>query len=414
MAFAQSLISAPLVVLTGAGASSPLGLSTTAEYFKDRWPSIVGRLDPQERSVAQAIVSEFGVVLEWPAPDVSIKDVEALLTLIQERGEAAKALAASRVFTSDIREKLRDHGRFSDGVLRAIYGDLIRHYGNADGTAAANLYEGLFSGLAAWFAELRPGKTLPIFTLNYDTAIESAVKVLNERGSQPIRLVDGLTDASAVVGRTWSAREFENYEERYDQLGVVLVKLHGSVRWGRDETDPNGHIAELPSRIGMDPEPYRHVVLYPTLGHKPLEQEPFRSGYRLLRACLRGAKMVLAIGTSLRDQELVAELRDAIEENSSLHLVVLGPGEDFQAVADRVGVDRGRVATIDARFQANAAGFNEQAFLFSLLRDLSRSVAGIARQWNPGMAFCGTYELRPPGKPGKPGDRAWHRVDPPE
>ena len=250
------------------------------------------------------------------------------------------------------------------GILRrlidAIRDKVVDHDSSVETEQAARLYRSLFREFRSWF-RLVPdlGYTLPVFTLNYDTAVEGAAQQLSElRGELelpaeglPVRLVDGVTQGRDAVERRWSRRMFEQYEERRDEMGVVLVKLHGSVRWGRRTIPgrPDG-IVELTPGVPRDPGVFETAALYPTLAPKPVDIEPFRTGYRLLRACLRGTHLLIVIGTTLRDPEVLAELRDAVEENEDLHIVWLGPSVEHGTLRNLIGVGAERLAALRGAF----------------------------------------------------------------
>lgn len=215
-------------------------------------------------------------------------------------------------------------------LAEAIYDEVIDRYGRVDADRATALYRGLIGVFRDQFAqELGCGDTLPFFTLNYDVAVEAAA------GNLGLRLVDGFADST--TGRTWGPEAYLNNRELPGSLNVVLVKLHGSVRLGRTA---EGSLVELPLHLRRDPAPHRHAVLYPALGQKQLRQEPYRTNYTLLRTCLLHAVMLVVIGCSLCDDELNDLIRDCMLENSSFHLLAVGPDADHGDIAQRLSCPR--------------------------------------------------------------------------
>ena len=348
-----------IVLLTGAGASVPLGLFTTAQFLADFRESDYRRLsaDPDVTRVLNWILQE--------AKENNF-DVEDLLDLLVRRRGAIDQLLLDGMFVRDVvgnvqRADMVAYGAILGRLVDSITDKVIDHYSSIDVERAGALYRPLFREFRSWFQRLPDlGQTLPFFTLNYDIAVEAAARQLSEPRSQtesmseslPIRLVDGLVEGRDAVERRWTRGAFETYVENPDHLGVVLVKLHGSVRWGRRRM-PNGRnaIVELTPGVPRNPGPFETAVLYPTLAPKPVELEPFRTGYRLLRACLRRTHLLIVIGTTLRDAEVVSELRDAIEDNEDLHVVWVGPHVEHKTLLERIGGGAERLAALQVAFE---------------------------------------------------------------
>ncbi len=393
----ETITRSKAVILTGAGASVPLGLPSTAEFLR------VFRDQGVRERIPDADSHEdlFGFITDrlhiWDPPDI-----EHVLARLESNAESADQLASDQFFMrllvesewsdlatlalsakvstthEEFRQRLGDSLR--SGLLRfvsfnrtladAIRDEVIDRYGNIDATQAGSLYRGLLGIFRDQFAgEFGCGDTLPFFTLNYDVAVEAAATQLG------FRLVDGFADSP--TGRTWNPETYLAYQEQTGRLNVVLVKLHGSVKLGRTE---DGSLIELPLGLRRNPQPHRHAVLYPALGRKQLRQEPYRTNYTLLRMCLLHATLLIVIGCSLRDDELNDLIRDCMIENTSLHLVVVGPNADHKDIAqrldcpgDRIGagvgsfeiesqatIDRGQGRTVNMlrRWMASACSVN--------------------------------------------------------
>jgi len=387
----EAIAGAKVVVLTGAGASVPLGLFTTRQFLEDF------RMKDAPPLYAQGLEVPLSFVLSEAA--IGDFDIEVVLDLLERRRAAVELLLADRRFVENVPQGRLDAARKyaaeAAQIDAAIRNKVVEHYSAVSPGRAAELYRPLLREFRAWFARIPDlGHTLPFFTLNYDTAVELAANRLadvpaEQDGQQlPVRLVDGLMQSSDAAERRWSRRAFEEYTENSNQLGLVLVKLHGSVRWGRS-SEPNAseRIAELTPGVGRDPGRFQTAILYPTLAPKPIHQEPFRTGYRLLRACLRRTRFFVIIGCSLRDPELVEEIRDAIEENDGLHLVSVGPTADFVGVCDALSLTSGRdrVAALQAEFamprpQAESTlpgGLLPREWLMGCLRILALEAYGV-------------------------------------
>jgi SIR2-like domain len=392
MKIPQSVATAKIVVLTGAGASAPLGRHTTREFLDEFF-----QVESRSLRIDQK-TNELLNLLENEARD-SQGDIETVLDLLERRASAAGFLESdpcflsqSKVSTSE-RARLLGAYREQTGRIRdAIYEMVVEHYSETEARPAAQLYEGLLSDFPSWFQNVPDlGRTLPLFTLNYDTAVELAVSRLakpEQPGKIPVRLVDGISAVSSAAERRWRRAAFESYAEDPAMMNIVLVKLHGSVRWGRralSETRPgDDEIVELPPGVGRNPGAYEHAVLYPTLAPKPVNVEPYRTGFQLFRQCLLGARLAIIVGTSMRDPEVNAILRDSVEDNGDLHVVFVGPNVDHAELSARLSLDPSRVAADKKEFALPP----KQGQLLGDLRKLAMQACGVTGY--PSLRFGGT------------------------
>jgi len=238
----ETITRSKAVILTGAGASVPLGLPSTAEFLR------VFRDQGVRERIPDADSHEdlFGFITDrlhiWDPPDI-----EHVLARLESNAESADQLASDQFFMrllvesewsdlatlalsakvstthEEFRQRLGDSLR--SGLLRfvsfnrtladAIRDEVIDRYGNIDATQAGSLYRGLLGIFRDQFAgEFGCGDTLPFFTLNYDVAVEAAATQLG------FRLVDGFADSP--TGRTWNPETYLAYQEQTGRLNVVL------------------------------------------------------------------------------------------------------------------------------------------------------------------------------------------------
>ena len=300
----------------------------------------------------------------------------------------------------------------TDKILHALHDKVVGHYSEINAEQAATLYRPFLQGFLDWFSDVPElGRTLPVFTLNYDMAVESAASILEDPGDDyggpPVRLVDGFGRARRV-GRQWSRAPFDNYREDPEKANVVLVKLHGSVLWGRRPTSPEV-IVELTPELGRNPGPFQTVILYPTEERKEIQQEPFHTGYRLLHNCLRQTHFLVVIGTSFRDAEVCEMIRDAMEDNPSLRLASIGPSQTCERVAARIGVEPEKVAAMKAKLsfpthgEYDNAGHATDNGLMGGLRELARAAYGTKAR--PGWPRFGATNVTS-------GDGRWQKEAP--
>lgn len=342
-----------IVFLTGAGASVPLGLPTTSgflEHFIESalpkrlagapeglWRFARDRLTQRQPTDIEVVLQELEAVGTWSdrlAADLPFFQSAAdgfRPTLDKSAISDSEVNGVADLLARDLQSTFSEFAGWSRRLAEAIYDEVIICYGSVSSNRAADLYRGLLGALDQ-FDVTDPIRTLPFFTLNYDIAVEQAVDGLG------LDLVDGFDRRAA--GRRWTPQAYQDYVERAESITVVLTKLHGSVRLGRNEA---GELIELPAGTFRDPAPHRHALLYPTLGPKLLDEEPYQTNYSMLRACLMHAELLVVIGSTLRDAELNVLIRGCIAENDKLHLVVMALDVSGAEVAERIGCDAMRV-----------------------------------------------------------------------
>jgi len=341
----NSIIKSKIIFLTGAGASVPLGCFTTREFLADFTRTLPGRVDQK----TQPGIGDFLTQVYVQAAS-SLADIETILGWVERNVDDAKRFGDDALFRQKVlysnQSAIQDYARWNEKVRDLIYDDVITHYSAIDSAKASALYRQIFGDYVAWFgAVLGLGRTIPWFTLNYDLAVEAAASQLQ------VPIVDGLIDRPGSTERRWSRMAFERYQE-VDRPSVVLIKLHGSVRWGRERgADGVVEIGELPAGVGRDPGKFQHVVLYPTELTKPLHIEPFRTCYRIFRDCLDNACLLVVVGCSLRDLEIQVSISDAMDDNKALRLLLIGPEADHQQVSSALQLDPTRVVAVRQRFE---------------------------------------------------------------
>ena len=226
---------------------------------------------------------------------------------------------------------------------------VVKHYRSIDPQDAENLYQPLFN-----WATASDIQTLPIFTLNYDTAVEEAC----DAGEKAF--IDGIRRR---YRREWSPAVFDDYQPQNDSSTLVLFKMHGSVSWLRDSED---RIFETHNQ-DRDPPGHRHVIQYPSLRAKDLLQEPFKTAYDYFAECLQHSSVLVVVGTSLRDAELTDIIERAFDANPAALAVVMSRSLTVEEAASRLRVPSDRVVAIQARFGDNTG---------QLLQEVDNLLAG--------------------------------------
>jgi hypothetical protein len=358
---------APVLFLTGAGASVALGRATSAQFVKSFFSSARVRELADRDKTAYAFTSFVQFKPE--------ADIEKILSYLEENVSAGERFRSDSEF---VKRALYGNASALDPFIAlnrdlrdALYKEIMDHFSDVDAERAGQLYKPLLADFIDWFREVPGvGPTIPFFTLNYDTAIEGAASALG------LRIVDGLMSMRAAIGLRWSRTAFESYQEQPNEVSVVLFKLHGSVRWGRSERGGKEIISELQPLVGLNPGAYKQAVIYPTLGPKPVGDEPFHTGYRFLRTCLGNAKVLFVIGCSLRDGEIQDSICDAMDDNPDLHIVSIAPDADNAKVAELTRCDPSRVVAVQREFTFPAVGVKGDNDVMGSLRGYATSAAG--------------------------------------
>ena len=187
---------------------------------------------------------------------------------------------------------------------------------------------------------------LQVFTTNYDQVVETYAKA---RGYETINGFEPPDDLRRVWADVW--------ERNTDKSPLYLTKLHGSINWYRDD----GAIVEIggPARRDADND----ILVAPTMGAKRYDGEPFSALMGRFRDVLRHADVLLVIGFSYRDDEIVRIIRERLSEGMALISVSPTAADDIRRLfgadvriseidygMDLYIVDGSRVFLCDQRF----------------------------------------------------------------
>ncbi|MGB2715288.1 MAG: SIR2 family protein, partial [Vicinamibacterales bacterium] len=329
--------SQPVVFLTGAGASKWLGKATTFDIYDS--PEFDRRARQRPFSILKALRESM---LEANAAKPI--DFERLLDEVRQLNCMYDRLTTAPEYEPMTRSG-SDARRFYEDAYEEALDFIVDYYGSVDSEKSAALYGPLFLCIQRIF-ERYPGKRLiPLFTLNYDEAIESAADQLPD-----FNLVDGFR-----VGYrpTWTPDVFEQVPSQLesDPVPVMLFKLHGSASWTRATgSDRIERTIDVPRRReGKD-----HVVLYPTTAKKAIAIEPFATAYRYFREALKAAQLGVFIGTSFRDAEINEAIRERVGRGKQFYILAVGPHADSSDIASRIGIPKKNVLTENLAFEPDS------------------------------------------------------------
>lgn len=294
---------APIVVLTGAGASASFGMPTMKEFFF--------KLTGEARTVAEKIFQDF--------PDKN-NDLEFLLDQLNKYGDVMREL------------KLRQTGYFChtvyggnnaslsgglsrmqvfERVRKAALDAIVENYGRlsvGQSKKAKENYLPLIKTLLELCSGEESGARLPIFTVNYDLSFEAL-------GASP----ESEEFCTGVIlegaDSVWKA---EAYRTR--QYKLPIFRLHGCSHWYRDPNNSQRIVySPIAERVAREP-----VLLYPEAGKdERIDQEPFSTAYSYLRILLESAKVLVVVGYSCRDFAIQRAIQGALIQNPNLSIALV-------------------------------------------------------------------------------------------
>jgi hypothetical protein len=330
-----------VTLLTGAGASKPLGLPTMDELLPHRFGESLPR---GQRDV-------LDMAANWAMmQNPEVLDFEHLFTgvdlLAHLSSDDALAMAFASPHAPATPESRVGAFQFKSGSGEYSHGDLdrwrkdaaalteqLRHVvheqlAKPKAALAAELYRRLFAFFSAIVG--RTGQ-VDVFTTNYDRAVETSYE--NQRDDPTgfeFDLVRGFALGARQRARQWKPEVYG--DPPGNRFTVRLYKLHGSLDW-RLEGD---EILE----VSADEYVQRNVVIYPV--RKPItEAPPFAILLRLFEQRLDESNLCVVIGNSLRDEHIRRRLTDRLNADA-LRLVIVDPQPDRLAslLAQELGPER--------------------------------------------------------------------------
>jgi hypothetical protein len=350
----NSLITlAPAVVFLGAGASAPLGKPTMAGFMPKLIESLQARFVhvPGVKDLLSYLSDDLEELLEQLASMANMPFAKAFT--IRPYGGAQSASAAQHDIDpgEGAVKGASVLGYSAPAMLRAaVHKAVIQEYRWVDGSQATALYGPLFELLFTLFGE--PSKTqkgvwpglrsalLPVFTTNYDPAIEAFC----ERNFTNYSLVDGFKYNPAERKESWSPEHFDIPTRHLSKRNLALFKLHGSADW---ITVASRIQRAEPRYVPDGEEHWNNCLVYPAKKKVSLE-DPYFTCYDYLQQCLQNTRICLTIGYSFRDYDALTRVKSAMLNNDRLILVLISPNAN--ELARELGFPGERVRSIALPF----------------------------------------------------------------
>lgn len=274
-----------LMILTGAGSSIGFG----GKSMKDLWEAI--KVIPEYKALFDANMKQ----LEIPSELIEKKDLESILSRAKLYLEFKPNKGLSD-FIDAIEKEIKDLCSFSS-VDTSTHLEFIKLL-----TARKS----------------KQGR-LKVFTTNYDTVFEqtastgSYVVIDGFSFAQPRRFNGKYFDYDIVVREGSRIAADENFASNV----FHLYKLHGSVNWEKRGEE----IVQIES-------PAKAMMIYPNNNkYESSYEQPYFEMMGRLQAELRkkGTTTLITIGFSFADKHIFTMIKEALNYNSSLNLVIVEP-----------------------------------------------------------------------------------------
>lgn len=289
-----------VVLLTGAGASVKFGIPAMKDMM---------RMYCEDTARGKRATRALDYLHSMGA----VKDVEDTLLAIERAIEFPRTATYKLVRQIIARKSAGSPARFAPdfGKLRK---DMQVLRGHLLGWIATTCFR--FDRVEAermWgeLCKVLADKGYPIFTTNYDFAVEQVA----QRSGVPV------VDNFKVRQNRWF---WDESLSSFSNVGLRVVKLHGSVNWYMAEGEKTIEKLQADApKSNLEGIPLERVVIFPTRFKDIYETHYFALYMRFLET-LRGAKVLIVIGHSLRDEYIRAAIRESFR-NPEFHLVVVSP-----------------------------------------------------------------------------------------
>lgn len=301
MALNTTITRSRILLFLGAGASAALGKPTMKQFVENLNKSLS---EDSTADLLRYLIDMRDNDLEAIMRDLEIfLDIPYLSSIQCEMGNQEKDVVAKREQALRLRWLIR-HA-------------IIKEYRDIDFKRVLEVYRPLFETLFSFIDTSR--NCIPVFTTNYDLAIET---FCHSTGLE-FNMVDGLEHDTFEREVIWNPSEFEHFRLREGAANIVLFKLHGSVDWIR-VLNADKIIKTAAMYDALDSDAYQNVLIYPA-GDKMAIGDPYLTAYRYFSKCCESASVIVAIGYSFRDYNVLNALITAREAREELYLIIFSP-----------------------------------------------------------------------------------------
>ncbi len=303
-AVSPAICRSKVILFLGAGASQPLDLPLM-DSFMD---VLEGEMDRKSKAIVQRM---------YTMPDKS-RDLEILFDTFNDYDKIAHYFRHDPNFSSMPGrspaagvENLM--GRVNE-IRPLVEKVVLREYSKVPVDKVRRLYQDLI----LLFAESNTGHHVPVFTTNYDLAIEKLAEV----SDHSFYLVDGFTVENV---RRWDPSMFYRYRTtEKDEPTILLFKLHGSCQWRVNKDEPKEVTKESTVELCSPDSAFDNALMWPG-ETKRIKEGPHETNYNYLEQCLMNAEACLVIGFSFRDEVINRYFAKALDLNEKLKVALVDP-----------------------------------------------------------------------------------------
>lgn len=308
----QPIVTAPVTLFLGAGASKPFGKMLMGEF--------ISHLESQNAFGRQTLFKE---IVSTPES----RDLEHLFEELDEwsrkgysqQGGSVQLRSGPRASSEPLMKQLaRNAGWLQESLRREVF----NAYRDIDTSHRQELVQRFAALLGVLHNAYDPGKNpLVIFTTNYDPAVETFCR----SRAVEYNLCDGFVPQPNAASQIWSRGSIDQFQvEAVREKRVVLFKLHGSTTWFKSGNDFVK--SDVPIYTPGDGS-FENLLIYPAKKKVALN-DPYFTGYDYFQRTLEHCKLCVVIGYSFRDYDALSRLRSAASYNPDLRLLVLDPNAD--------------------------------------------------------------------------------------
>ena len=174
-----------------------------------------------------------------------------------------------------------------------------------------------------------------VFTTNYDNVL---CVYANRRG---VPLMNGELPQNKVgIRKVTNTQMFDRANH-----GLKIYRLHGYITWFIDKHSKDirysGEVLPPGKSSLLGDQPEREAMIFP-IGGKYIYREPYCDMFFYLKELLQGEKIVIVVGYSFRDMDVVGLFADVLALNPELTMIILDP-KAKEIEKDRFGDFPGRI-----------------------------------------------------------------------